>query len=84
VTSEETVAEALAYARRRAARHPDNAILPVIVDQLAAIRAALAGEPVDLSNLTLSVYVVHEFLDGDREFADLLMDAQAVAERLRR
>lgn len=81
-----TVAAALDLARRRLAEAPSFAIYSSCVTQLEYLLAALQQHiPIDrprLRQIIVGHYGAREFEASDPEFADALMEAQAIASKM--
>ncbi|GLO63236.1 hypothetical protein MACH09_37440 [Vibrio sp. MACH09] len=81
-----TIEEALSACQKRAKKSPNFSLLISIERQIVYVRAIVEGSEKDksrLNELTLGVYAVREFFDTDREFAELLVDVNDIANRLK-
>ncbi|WP_055733303.1 immunity protein Tsi6 family protein [Agarivorans gilvus] len=82
----EVIDEALSECRERIAKCPSYELLNSIEQQLLYLRSLLDGSEIDksrLSKIILGVYAVREFSETDRFFAELLVDANEIAGRLK-
>lgn len=80
------VNKALTVCRERIAKYPNYEILNSIEQQLLYLQSLVDGSESDKSRLPkiiLGVYAVREFSETDSEFAELLVDANDLASRLK-
>lgn len=80
------VDKALSECRERMKKNPSYEILNSIEQQLLYLKSLLDGSERDktrLSKILLGVYAVREFYENDREFAELLVDANDIVSRLK-
>ncbi|MCG9647892.1 immunity protein Tsi6 family protein [Vibrio brasiliensis] len=81
-----TIEEALSACQKRIKKYPSFSLLLSIERQIVYVRAVVEGSEKDksrLNELTLGVYAVREFFDTDREFAELLVDVNDIANKLK-
>ena len=85
MTAQATITRALDLARERLKAAPAFDIYQSIVLQLEYLEALLNGMETDRSKLNKIIighYGVREFKESDPEFADALIDAQAIASKM--
>jgi hypothetical protein len=85
MTAQATITRALNLARERLKAAPAFDIYQSIVLQLEYLEALLNGMETDRSKLKKIIvghYGVREFEESDPEFADALIDAQAIASKM--
>jgi hypothetical protein len=78
--------EVLSECRERMVKNPGYEPLSSIEQQLLYLKSLLEGSESDkskLSKIILGVYAVREFSETDGDFAELLVDANDIAERLK-
>lgn len=67
-------------------KNPNFTMLHSIKKQITYVGSIANGSEQDkskLKDLTLGIYAVREFLDTDREFAELLVNVNDIASRLK-